>query len=83
MAVYKPTYRDKATGEVKQQDVWWYNFTFAGRRIQESSKSTRKTVALDAEKRRRQELERAFNDLTDRRRVSGWRSALAADRCSG
>ena len=34
MAVYKPTYRDKATGEVKQQDVWWYNFTFAGRRIQ-------------------------------------------------
>ena len=68
MAVYRPTYRDKNTGEVKQSEIWWYNFTFANRRIQESSKSTRKTVAQEAEKKRRKELELAFNDLVDRRR---------------
>jgi integrase len=67
MAVYRPKYRDKETGKLKESRIWWYNFTFAGRRIQESSKSSRKTVALKAQKKRRQELERAFNDLTDRR----------------
>ncbi len=67
MAVYKPTYRDKETGTVKTQRVWWYHFTFAGRRIQESSKSTRKTIAQEAEKKRRLELERGFNDIEDHR----------------
>src|SRR5260370_25542052 len=61
MAVYRPTYRDPKTGETKQQKVWWYNFTFAGRHIQESSKSTRKTIATEAEKKRRRELEKSFN----------------------
>jgi len=60
MAVYQPTYKDPKTGRVKKQAVWWYNFTFAGRRIQESSKSTRKTIAKEAEKNRRLELEKAF-----------------------
>src|SRR2546428_425548 len=67
MAVYRPKYRDQKTGEKKQQKVWWYNFIFAGRHIQESSKSTRKTIAIDAEKKRRLELERGFNDTEDRR----------------
>ena len=39
MAVYRPKYRDKETGELMESKIWWYNFTFAGRRIQESSKS--------------------------------------------
>ncbi len=60
MAVYKPTYRDPKTGEVKKSAVWWYSFTFSGKRVQESSKSTRKTIAVEAEKRRRLELERAY-----------------------
>jgi integrase len=68
MAVYRPSYRDQKTGELVESKIWWYNFTFAGRRIQESSKSKRKTVAQDAEKKRRMELERAFNDVSDRRR---------------
>jgi integrase len=68
MAVYRPSYTDPKTGELKKQAVWWYNFTFAGRRIQESSKSTRKTIAIDAEKKRRLELERGFNDIADKRR---------------
>lgn len=67
MAVYRPTYRDPKTGKLKKQAVWWYHFTFAGRRIQESSKSTRKTIAQDAERNRRLELERGFNNIEDRR----------------
>jgi integrase len=60
MSVYRPKYRDPKTGKTKQQKVWWYHFTFAGRHIQESSKSTRKTIATDAEKKRRLELEQAY-----------------------
>jgi hypothetical protein len=36
--------------DFKRGDVWWYKFYFAGRLIGESSKSTSKTVARDAEK---------------------------------
>ena len=34
----------------KRSDVYWYEFIFAGKRIRESSKSTSKTVAREAEK---------------------------------
>ena len=47
--------------------VWWYEFYFAGRRVQESSKSTSKTVAKTAEQNRRRELEQGFNNFTDTR----------------
>jgi integrase len=67
MALYRPTYTDKTTGEKKQQDVWWYEFTFAGRRIRESSKSAKKTIAREAEKNRRAELEKGFNAIEDTR----------------
>lgn len=63
MAVYRPTYIDGKTGERRQSKVWWYEFTFAGRRIRESAKTTRKTIAIEAEKRRRAELERAIVGL--------------------
>jgi integrase len=59
MAVYRPTYTDPKTGKKKQQEIWWVEFTFGGRRIRESSKSTRKTIALEFEKNRRLQLERA------------------------
>jgi integrase len=67
MAIYQPSYIDKKTGEKKASKTYWYHFTFAGRHIQESTKSTRRTVARDAEKKRRLELEQAYNDTTDRR----------------
>jgi integrase len=67
MSVYRPTYKDQKTGKPKESKIWWYHFTFAGRHIQESSKSTRKTIATEAEKKRRLEMERGFNDTTDRR----------------
>src|SRR6185437_4654582 len=63
MSVYKPKYRDKNTGELIESVVWWFEFTFAGKRIRESSKSTRKTLAIEAEKGRRLELERALCGL--------------------
>jgi hypothetical protein len=59
MAVYRPKYRDPKTGELKEQAVWWYEFTFAGQRVRESSESTRKTIAIEAEKNHRLRLERA------------------------
>jgi integrase len=68
VAVYRPSYKDPKTGQRKRSNVWWYQFVFAGRRIQESSKSTRKTVAVLAERNRRQELERAFNNVDDTRK---------------
>jgi integrase len=68
MAVYRPKYKDLKTGKVKVSRVWWYDFTFAGRRVQESSKSTRKTIAVEAEKNRRLELEKGFNSIEDTRR---------------
>ncbi len=63
MAIYQPKWKDKNTGEVRQSSTWWYEFTFAGKRIRESAKTTRKTLAREAEKRRRLELERALSGM--------------------
>jgi integrase len=57
MALFKPTYTDKKTGKKKTSAVWWFKFVYAGKLIRESAKTTRKTVAGEAEKRRRLELE--------------------------
>jgi len=43
----------------------WYEFWFAGKRIQESSKSSSKTVARLAEQKRRRELEEGYNNFED------------------
>jgi hypothetical protein len=40
--------------------IWWYKFYFAGQFIRESSKSTSKTVAKNAENQRRRELEQGL-----------------------
>lgn len=47
--------------------VWWYEFWFAGRRIQESAKTTSKTLAKLAEQNRRRELEQGYNSIEDKR----------------
>lgn len=46
--------------------TWWFRFNFAGRIIHESSKSKRKTVARDAERERRHELEHSWNQISPR-----------------
>jgi hypothetical protein len=51
----------------KRGEVWWYKFRFGGQMIRESSKSPSKTVAKDAERTRRRELEESFNRIPKRR----------------
>jgi integrase len=76
MAVYRNKYKDKfkdpktgkwkadpEAGEPKAAAIWWYEFTIAGRRIRESSGTSRKTLAVEAEKRRRLELEKALSGM--------------------
>jgi hypothetical protein len=48
---------------------WWYRFRFGGRIVHESAKSTSKTVARDAERQRRRELEESWNHLGGRREL--------------
>jgi len=50
---------------MKRTKTWYYEFIFAGRLIKEPSKSTSKTVAKEAERQRRRELETWFNGLAD------------------
>jgi len=45
------------------QKVYWYEFIYASKRIRESAKTTRKTIAIEAEKRKKLELERAYAGL--------------------
>ena len=49
----------------RRGDIWWYEFWFAGQRVRESTKSTSRTVAKDAEKNRKRELEEGFNNIID------------------
>ncbi len=51
----------------KRGKIWWYEFWFAGRRIQESAKTGSKTIAKLAEQKRRREIEEGFNAIEDRR----------------
>ena len=60
MAVYRPT---------KDSKVWWYDFIFEGQRVRESAKTRSKTVAKDAEKARRRELEESYNGIKRRDRA--------------
>ena len=43
--------------------IWWYKFRFAGQMIRESTKSASCTVARDAERARRRDLEQSFNRI--------------------
>src|SRR4051812_5696286 len=74
MAVYKPKYRDKKTGELVPSGVWWDEFSFAGKRIRESAKTTRKTIAGEAEKHRRLELEKTNAGMPAEKRENRIRS---------
>jgi integrase len=67
MAVYRPKFKDPKTGERKSADTWWYKFYFAGQCIRESAKTSSKTLAKQAEQKRRRELEEGFNGIVDRR----------------
>src|SRR5215471_9459666 len=62
----------------KRGGIWWYKFRFAGHMIRESSKSESKTVAKDAERARRRELEENWNQIK-RRKLPPLFSSASAD----
>ena len=57
-------------------NVWWYEFQFCGVRYRESSKSTSKTVAKEALRVRRQQVEESFNGIKKREMPKTFSAAL-------
>ena len=53
----------------KRGNVWWYKFRFEGQAIQESAKTRSKTLAREAERARRRDLELAVNRIRRPRRM--------------
>jgi integrase len=53
----------------KRGNVWWFKFRFCGQPIRESAKTESKTLARDAERSRRRELEIAVNRIPRRERM--------------
>ena len=62
----------------KRGDVWWYEFIFAGKRVRESAKTSRKTIALESERQKRLELERALSGMPVEGRAGRIRSVADA-----
>jgi integrase len=56
-------------GVYKRGGVYWYEFAFQGQRIRESAKTSSKTIARDAERQRRRELELGINRIVKRERT--------------
>lgn len=67
MSVYRPA----------GSRVWWYDFRFADQRVRESTKTRSKTLAIEAQRNRRRELEHAFNGV--KRRASAKLFGIAAE----
>jgi hypothetical protein len=53
----------------KRGQTYWYKFLFQGQLIRESAKTNSKTVAREAERARRRELELAINRIPRRDRM--------------
>ena len=53
----------------RRGNVWWYKFPFYGQLIRDSAKTKSKTLARDAERARRRELETAVNRIPRRERM--------------
>ena len=43
--IFQPTYRDQRTGQIKQQTIWWIQYSNNGKVYHESSKSTKDSQA--------------------------------------
>jgi integrase len=78
MSIHRPKYRDKKTGELVESQVWWYDFTFAGKRYQASTKETLKTLAGDVERDERRKLQRAYAGLPTESRAQRVRTVSEA-----
>jgi integrase len=50
----------------RRGEVWWYKFRFAGRLFRESAKTSSKSLARQAERKRHQQLEEAVHGIRKR-----------------
>jgi integrase len=53
----------------RRGNTWWFEFQFNGSRIRESAHTTSKTIARDAERQRRRELELGINRIEQPKRM--------------
>lgn len=58
--------------------TWWFRFRFGGRMVHESTRSRSKTVALQAERERRRQLEESWNGIKRRTLPPTFNKASAA-----
>jgi integrase len=58
----------------KRGPIWWFEFIFAGKRIRESAKTSRKTVAIESERQRRLDLEKMLTGMPVEQRGNRIRS---------
>ena len=94
-AVYRPTYKDRKTGKLKESSIWWIRYYVNGKRRLENSHSRNRSDALKLLKKRLGELvdgklqttaihRTRFTDLTEMLRddykVNGRRSLVRAER---
>jgi integrase len=77
MALYKPKWRDPKTGQYRTSSTWWYEFRFCNQRIRESTNTTRKTLAAEAERNRRLEMEKTI--VGSASNLQTWRARLVSD----
>lgn len=61
----------------RRGQVWWYKFNFAGRTFRESTKTSSKALARQAERKRHQQLEEALHGI--RKRTVPMSFSTAAD----
>src|SRR6266851_7547701 len=62
-------------GVYKRGQTYWYKFLFQGQLIRESAKTNSKTVAREAERARRRDLELGINRIGKRERTPLFRIA--------
>ena len=53
----------------KRGETYWFKFLFQGQQIRESARTTSKTVAREAERARRRDLELGLNRIGKRKRT--------------
>jgi integrase len=61
----------------KRGETYWYKFSIGGRLVRESTHTNSKSIARDAERARRRQLEQSINGITKRERLPLFK--LAAD----
>jgi hypothetical protein len=54
--IYRPTYKDKKTGEIKTSPFWWIQYGHRGEVKREPSHSTQKSIAKKLLKKRYAEI---------------------------